>query len=196
MNILNNLTIKYRVLFLTLVPLVALFLFSYFKVEYLMNEIKDISSVNVNLQIGKKLFSNIAIMDKIRLASLHNQSIKFNNERQRQWKLNNQFMKDKIPKLVALTHKNGRDNKNDGFGANIGEIELMVNDIKSYHLNNIDNAVEWSEVSFDDLIFEALGYLEKMHLHSDSSIIDQKLHVILQLRLIMFYTYKKIGLSN
>ncbi|MCK5819124.1 MAG: response regulator [Psychromonas sp.] len=194
MRILNNLSIKFRVLFLILVPLVALLFFSYLEVKSSRHQINDLSSVELNLKIGNKLFNNASIMDNLRLASLHDQAIKLDSETQIKWKINNQLMKAQINKLSHLFYY-GDNNKQliliQNFSGAIGEIDDMINDIESYKIDNLDNVVEWSDVSFNDLIFNTIGDLESMRVHTDSPKVNQKMNVIIQLRWIMYYTVQE-----
>ena len=189
LNLLNNISIKSRVLSLTVLPLLLLIFISSVKVNDLLEKSNDLSAIETNLKVGEYLVNNILNADALRL-------IKLKNEEQQLHEINIlienvyegtshiQLLENTIIPKHLLRDK---ASEKESFSDSVSFMSSSVSEVMDYSIDDID---DWSS-DITDTGAESILMLEKLHLHSDIASVDQRVHVVNQLRWIMFYALQE-----
>ena len=189
LHLLNNISIKSRVLLLTVLPLLLLIFISSVKINDLLYKSRDLSAIEASLKVGDYLVNNILDTDALRL-------IKLKNEDQQLKKIT--ALIDDVQARTKLIQLQGRlllpahrlsekETEKESFSDSVKFMASSVTEIIDYGAEDID---DWSS-DITDTETESISMLEKLHLHSGIESVDQRVHVVNQLRWIMFYALQE-----
>ncbi|MCK5819867.1 MAG: hypothetical protein KAH18_11640, partial [Psychromonas sp.] len=189
LHLLNNISIKSRVLLLTLLPLSLLIFMSSIKVNDLLNKSADLSAIEASLKVGDHLVNNILDADALRLIKLKNEDQQLNEitalitDIKGRTKLI-QLQEDALLPAQWLLDKG---TEKESFTDSVEFMDSSVSEVMDYSAEDID---DWSS-DITDTATESISMLEKLHLHSGIGSVDQRVHVVNQLRWIMFYALQE-----
>lgn len=188
MQFVNNLSIKHKLLFLVFVPLTILITISVWKIDQLHNDIADLSSIDINLNAGKKVMAHLLIADKLRLNILKKSSVNPNQQLLDEALHNSKQVMLLSDSLMIKLQQNNQREALLSFISNFNNMDEAFTDVKDFDQQDID---EWSSWIIEDIVFELFISLEKLNVHTDFNEINQKITVVNQLRWIMLYALQE-----
>lgn len=183
MRFLNNLSIKSRLLFVIFVPLSILMTTSMWKIDMLVNEISEFSSIEANLSAGKKVMEQVLIADNLRLNTLQ-QKANLNSVQLNGVGENSEQIRELTKSLLSSQQKKTKSKILQSFIVSLNDMDEALVAASDFDQTDI---AEWSSWIIEDISFELFVALEKLAIHTGIAEVDQKLQVINQLRWIMFY---------